>query len=102
MVPGASRTSPRGPFVVLVLAVLALGLVGLLMLNTALRQGAFALDELDAQTTQLRDRQESLAEEVASRDAPDELARRARMLGMEPADDPVFLVLEPAAGGDAG
>lgn len=89
---GASR-APRAPFVVLVLLVLGVGLIGLLLLNTALQQGSFALDELEAETAQLRDRQAALAEDVAARSAPDALASRARDLGMAPAEEPRFLDL---------
>lgn len=103
ILPGGSSRSPRAPFVVLVLIVLGVGLIGLLLLNTSLQQGSFALDELEAETTQLRDQQTTLADEVAARGAPTELARRARLLGMVPVEEPKFLQLPaPASGGGAG
>jgi hypothetical protein len=77
--------------VVLVLAVLTLGLIGLLLLNTALQQGSFALDELETKTATLRDRQTALAEDVAARGAPAALAEQARRLGMVPVEDPQFV-----------
>lgn len=98
MLPGGSPNSPRAPFVVLVLLVLGLGLVGLLLLNTSLQQGSFSLRELEAETTQLRDQQTMLADEVAARGAPEELARRARLLGMVPVEEPTFLQLDPGPG----
>lgn len=92
---------PRAPFVVLVLSVLGVGLIGLLLLNTAIQQGSFALDELEAETAELRDRQTTLADDVARRAAPDSLAEAARRLGMVPAENPIFVELPPAqpAGG---
>ncbi|PSL04229.1 septum formation initiator [Haloactinopolyspora alba] len=99
-VPTGANRMPRAPFVVLVLLVLGVGLIGLLLLNTALQQGSFELEELQAETAELRDRQTTLAERVAERSAPDALAEQARRLGMVPADDPVFLEL--GAAGSAG
>ncbi len=100
-VPTGATRMPRAPFVVLVLFVLGIGLIGLLLLNTALQQGSFALEELEAETAELRDRQTSLAEEVAGHEAPGSLAQRARELGMVPAEDPIFLDV-PAGTGDGG
>ncbi|MGH8774593.1 MAG: septum formation initiator family protein [Jiangellaceae bacterium] len=99
MVPPRVARSPRAPFVALVLLLLGLGLVGLLLLNTALQQGSFELADLERETAVLRDRRAELADEVASRSAPDALARSARSLGMVQGEEPVFLHLEP---GDAG
>ncbi|WP_298326771.1 hypothetical protein [Haloactinopolyspora sp.] len=100
-VPGGVTRMPRAPFVVLVLSVLGVGLIGLLLLNTAIQQGSFALDELEAETAELRDRQTTLADDVARRAAPDSLAEAARRLGMVPAENPIFVELPPAqpAGG---
>lgn len=99
ILPGGGSAAPRAPFVVLVLLVLGLGLVGLLALNTALQQGSFALTELEAETTQLRDEATTLADEVAAREAPAELAQRAQLLGMIQIDNPRFLVVDGAPGG---
>lgn len=98
---GATRL-PRAPFVVLVLLVLGIALIGLLLLNTAVQQGSFELDELEAETARLRDRQTMLADGVAERSAPDELAEHARRLGMVPAEDLDFLEVPSSAeaGGD--
>ncbi|SDU75918.1 FtsB/FtsL family cell division protein [Jiangella alkaliphila] len=106
-VPGRASRAPRAPFVVLVLLVLGIGLIGLLVLNTALQQGAFELGELQSTTDELRDRQTDLADRVAARSAPDSLAEQADRLGMVPAEDaPTFLDVAPgadaAAGGGAG
>jgi hypothetical protein len=92
-VPDAVTRPARTPFVVLVLLVLAAGLVGLLLLNTSLQQGSFHLAELERSTTELRDRQQALAREVALLEAPGSLARRAMSLGMIPDTSPAYLRL---------
>lgn len=104
VLPGSAR-SPRAPFVVLVLLVLGLGLVGLLLVNTALQQGSFALSRLEAETTALRDRAATLSAEVSLLESPTGLADRAENLGMVPAEEPEFIELKApraTAGGGGG
>ncbi|NED93813.1 hypothetical protein G1H11_00600 [Phytoactinopolyspora alkaliphila] len=101
VLPGVTK-SPRAPFVVLVLLILGIGLVGLLILNTALQQGSFALSQLEAETTALRDRAEVLASEVAVLESPAGLAERARELGMVPAEDLEFIELEAVRATEGG
>lgn len=90
--------SPRGsvqgrtPFVVLVVVLLALGLLGLLMLNTALNENSFELAKLQKQTSTLTDQQQALQQEIDRRSAPDALENAARQLGMVPGGDPAFLL----------
>jgi hypothetical protein len=100
VVPGGRTRPPRAPFVVLVLLVLGAGLVGLLLLNTGLQQGSFELRDLQREARQLRDQQAALAQEVARRSTPDELAERAAALGMVPATSREYLVLEVSAVAD--
>ncbi|TDD97731.1 cell division protein FtsL [Jiangella asiatica] len=99
-VPARSSRAPRAPFVVLVLLVLGFGLIGLLVLNTALQQGSFDLGELQSRTDELRDRQAQLAEDVAERSAPDALAERARRMGMVPAEAPPEFLRLPGSAAD--
>ncbi|RIQ30048.1 FtsB/FtsL family cell division protein [Jiangella rhizosphaerae] len=102
-VPLRASRAPRAPFVVLVLLVLGIGLIGLLVLNTALQQGAFELGELQSTTDELRDRQTELADRVAARSAPDALAEQATRMGMVPAEEaPTFLELPGSSSGDDG
>ncbi|MCC9312094.1 septum formation initiator family protein [Kitasatospora sp. RB6PN24] len=90
--------SPRGsvqgrtPFVVLVVVLLALGLLGLLMLNTTLNENSFELAKLQKQTSTLTDQQQALQQEIDRRAAPDALESAARRLGMVPGGDPAFLL----------
>ena len=93
IVYGAPFRPPRMPFVIFVVSLLAAGLVGLLLLNTSLQQGSFHLAEFERSTTELRDRQQALAREVAVLEAPGSLARRAMSLGMIPDTSPAYLRL---------
>ncbi|MEO8328486.1 MAG: hypothetical protein ABI586_00650 [Candidatus Nanopelagicales bacterium] len=67
------------------------GLGGLLLLNTLLAQGSFAVHDLDTQITALSDRQQSLQQKVAELAAPQRLARQANQLGMVATVNPAFL-----------
>lgn len=91
VVPDRPRRSSRVPFVVLMLGVLGVGLVGLLLLNTSLQQGAFAMHDLQGQAEDLRERQAAMEHRVAQLRAPENLARRAREQGMVPNPNPAFL-----------
>ncbi|MFD9125204.1 septum formation initiator family protein [Kitasatospora sp. NPDC059571] len=75
----------------LVVVLLSAGLLGLLMLNTALNEGSFELSRLKKQTTDLTDERQGLQRQIDHDAAPDALAERARQLGMVPGGDPVFL-----------
>ncbi|MFD7731221.1 cell division protein FtsL [Kitasatospora phosalacinea] len=81
----------RTPFAVLVVALLSAGLLGLLMLNTALNEGSFTLARLKKQTTEATDQQQTLQQQIAQQSAPDALEQQARALGMVPGGDPAFL-----------
>ena len=91
--PGSKsgRRAGRGPFAALVMVLLAVGLVALLMLNTALSQGSFTVQKLQRQTTQLTNEQQGLQQQIDGWSAPDALAARARQLGMVPAGNPAFI-----------
>ncbi|MFF5702718.1 hypothetical protein ACFY7H_09480 [Streptomyces sp. NPDC012794] len=81
----------RMPFVLLVVALLAGGLISLLLLNSALNEGSFQLSRLKKETTALTDEQQALQRDVDGYSAPDALQRRARELGLVPGGSPVFL-----------
>jgi hypothetical protein len=92
-VPAARPRTPRAPFVLLVVTLLAGGLVGLLLLNTSMQNGAFELAKLEKQAETLQSRHAELALEVEQRSTPQALAERATKLGMVPNTNPVFLRL---------
>ncbi|NEC86926.1 hypothetical protein [Streptomyces sp. SID12501] len=81
----------RAPFVLLVVFLLGGGLIGLLVLNSALSEGGFRLDDLQKDTKSLTDEEQALQRDVDAYAAPDALQRRARELGMVPGGDPAFL-----------
>ncbi|MFE6897252.1 hypothetical protein ACFVFJ_10315 [Streptomyces sp. NPDC057717] len=87
---GTGRAA-RTPFVLLVVLLLGGGLITLLMLNSALNEGSFRLNDLKKQTTDLTDDEQALQRDVDAYAAPDALQRRARELGMVPGGDPAFL-----------
>ncbi|GGK57261.1 septum formation initiator family protein [Streptomyces flaveus] len=91
LIPSGSGQAARTPFVLLVVLLLGGGLIMLLVLNSALSEGAFKLDDLQDDTKSLTDEEQALQRDVDSYSAPDALQRRARELGMVPGGDPAFL-----------
>ncbi|WP_406009469.1 septum formation initiator family protein [Streptomyces sp. NBC_00637] len=89
--PAGPRQAARTPFVLLVVLLLGGGLIGLLVLNSALSEGSFRMDDLQKDTKSLTDEQQALQRDIDSYSAPDALQRRARELGMVPGGDPAFL-----------
>ncbi|MFF4271685.1 septum formation initiator family protein [Streptomyces sp. NPDC001536] len=88
---GGRGQAARAPFVLLVVLLLGGGLIGLLVLNSALSEGSFKLDDLQKETKSLTDQEQALQRDIDSYSAPDALQRRARELGMVPGGDPAFL-----------
>ncbi|MFF4254677.1 septum formation initiator family protein [Streptomyces sp. NPDC001663] len=89
--PGTRGQAARTPFVLLVVLLLGGGLIGLLVLNSALSEGSFKLDDLQKDTKNLTDEEQALQRDIDSYSAPEALQRRARELGMIPGGDPAFL-----------
>jgi len=89
--PGARTKAARTPFVLLVVLLLGGGLIGLLVLNSALSEGSFKLDDLQKDTKNLTDEEQALQRDIDSYSAPEALQRRAHELGMVPGGDPAFL-----------
>nr|WP_127357759.1 septum formation initiator family protein [Actinacidiphila soli] len=98
--PGAT-TAARSPFVLLIVLLLAGGLFTLLLLNSAVVQDSFQLNDLQKQTTQLTDEEQGLQQEVDGYSAPDALDKRARELGMVPGGNPAFLAPDGTVRGQA-
>lgn len=93
VVSRAATRAPRVPFVVLVVSVLVAGLIGLLLLNTALQRGAYVTADLRAQSQELALRQQNLELRVSALSEPQHLSQRALALGMVANDSPAFLRL---------
>jgi hypothetical protein len=93
VVPAAIRRTGNGGFAVLCMALLAVGLVSLLMMNTALASGIYQLKDLRAQSGTLTDQQEQLTQVVDDLRSPRNLADRAQQMGMVPAKSMAFVRL---------
>ena len=88
-----ARARARAGVTVLCLVLLATGLVGLLVLNINLSHGSYTLHDLQLQQTQLQEQQAALQEQLDALQTPQNLAQRARGLGMVPAPRSAFLKL---------
>ena len=93
LVPGTRPRLGGGPFAAVVVGILAGGLLTLLLLNTVIAQGAFTVNQRQAQADALAVQEQALAQRVAALETPDALERRARELGMVASTTPVFLRL---------
>lgn len=91
LLPPGGGQAARTPFVLLVVLLLSGGLIGLLVLNSALSEGSFQLDDLKEETKSLTDEEQSLQRDIDAYSAPQSLLRRAHELGMVPGGDPAFL-----------
>ena len=93
MVPTAPARLARFPFILVLIGVFAIGMAGLLLLNTTLQNQAFQARRLDREATSLAYQQAALESQIDQRGGTAELARRASALGMRPNTQPAFLVL---------
>jgi hypothetical protein len=84
---------PRVRFLVSVIAVVVVGVLGVLVLNTKINENAFRLDELRNRQTTLDLREQQLAQDLADRESPGNLAAAANRLGLVPAGTPAFISL---------
>ncbi|MEU8690833.1 septum formation initiator family protein [Streptomyces sp. NPDC048665] len=91
LIPAGRARAARTPFVLLVVLLLGGGLIGLLVLNSALSEGSFKLADLQKRTKSLTDEEQALQRDIDDYSSPDALQRRARELGMVPGGDPAFL-----------
>jgi cell division protein FtsB len=83
----------KAPFVVVVLAVLGAGLVGLILMSTVLQAQSFEAARLDRKAASLETQQQSIAREVDRLQSPAHVAARAVAIGMVPNANPAFLRL---------
>lgn len=81
-------------FALLVISLLVAGLAAVLALNAKMAQDSFEVGRLEARSAELSDTQEALVHAVDARSAPQNLATKARGLGMVPADTAAFVDLE--------
>ncbi|MFL6090832.1 MAG: hypothetical protein ACJ71Z_11905 [Aeromicrobium sp.] len=90
--PVANRAR-RTPFVVVLLSIIGTGLVGLILISTAMQAQTFELDRLSTQARELETQQQVLQREVNDLESPRNLGPRALAHGMVPSQTPVYLQL---------
>jgi hypothetical protein len=85
VVTAPRHTRSRAGLVAVCVALLVLGLVGLLLLNVSLERGTYDLRDQELKAQQLREREQLLEDQLRGLQAPAELAKRAGQLGYVPA-----------------
>ncbi|PHX61304.1 MAG: hypothetical protein CK552_01315 [Actinobacteria bacterium] len=95
--PLRAERASRGVFILFVTGLLGIGLVAMLVINTALAQGAFTLSELQQEQAALSEQEAALTQVVEAASTPGALESQARALGMVPSQNPVFLRLPDGA-----
>ena len=91
MIDGFAGRRSAIPFALLILGVLAIGLVGLLMLNTAMDGNSVKMEQAQQQQAALTDREQQLSQQLAGLSAPSSLASEAAALGLVPNPQPAFI-----------
>ena len=91
-IESGKQASDKG-FVIAISSIFITGLLALLIINTALAQDAFKLQQLKQQATVLEDQREAILRQVAQKASPDNLAVSAAKLGMVASTNPRFLDL---------
>ena len=79
------------PFMLVLLAVLGIGMVGLLLLNTTVQGQSFQLEDRRQQSARLGYTEAELQHQLDQTSSPQSLAAKARELGMRPNPAPEFL-----------
>jgi hypothetical protein len=93
VVPAAVGQPGNGVFAAACMLLLVAGLFGLLMLNTAMAEGSFTLNNLQKTSGELADTEDALTQAIDAQRSPANLAARAAKLGMVPAGSAAFLRL---------
>lgn len=83
----------RAPFVIALIAVLAVGVGGVLYLNTKIDESGIGVEQAKAAAATLRLEIEELNRQVADLSATPRIAAQARALGLVPAGDAAILTL---------
>ena len=94
-VDDADRAAGRPSFVILIIALLAVGVASTLWLSTQAIADSYKLDHAKQEADQLAERADQLQRDVTNAESASSLAERARAMGMVPAGDPARLVVKP-------
>ncbi|MGA8115454.1 MAG: hypothetical protein WCA46_17450 [Actinocatenispora sp.] len=91
--PPVPVAAPRAPFVALVVGLVVAGIVGLLVLNTAINSSSLSLQHLRDKQEALDAQEQQLNQELADRESPGSLRAAATRLGLVPAGTTAFIRL---------
>lgn len=99
LIPGLKEDSTQPAssrvFYGLIGGLLGLALIALLGINIALSNDAVRIRELKLEVVSISEARESALREVTAWSTPENLAKRAKELGMVPSKAPIFLELDP-------
>lgn len=93
VLPTTLTHSGSGRFATICVLLLTVGLIALLLLNTALAKGSLTLGALERESAVLADTAGNLQEEIDRASASGELARRAAGLGMVRSNERAYIDL---------
>lgn len=94
LVPAQQQKITPVTFSAVLVGLLVMGLLSLLLLNTALTANSFTLHSLQQQARSLSDQEQALTETLVRTESPASLASRATSLGMVPGSNATFLTLD--------
>jgi hypothetical protein len=92
-VPSLQGRVARIPFITVLIAIFGVGMVGLLVVNTALQNQAFESRSLNRQAAQLVYQEAELQSQLNKVRSPEQIAAKASALGMRANPKPAFLVV---------
>ncbi len=95
--PAPGRSRPRLVYAVVAISGAALIVAAQLLLSVAVTHGAYEIDALQAEQTELSRTHQQVAEELDRVESPQFLAANAESLGMVQTADPVYLRLSDGA-----
>lgn len=84
---------PRPSFLILLVSIVAVGVLGVLVLNTKINENSFQLDTLQARQAALDLQEQQLGQALAERESTGNLRAAALRLGLVPAGAPAFITL---------
>ncbi|MDN5767675.1 MAG: hypothetical protein L0H96_04225 [Humibacillus sp.] len=93
VMPARFAASGNGAFATLCIVLLTVGLIALLLLNTALAQGSLTMGQLQAESTTLTNSASNLQAEIAAASAGGTLAAKAAQLGMVRSNERAYIDL---------
>ncbi|HNA99760.1 MAG TPA: hypothetical protein PKX56_07180 [Marmoricola sp.] len=108
VVPPVPAKAATAPFVILLMAIMVAGVLGILAFNTNMQDKAFETTRLQNEADALLAKEQRLSLELDALRNPQALAQKAKQMGMVPPTAPAFLQLSdgkvlgdrtPAVGG---